>query len=60
MLDLSFEELDGHGLVAELGLEVVDERVASVGVSTLERGRSFGEEVVSPFGDACGGEADLA
>jgi hypothetical protein len=58
--DLAFEELDGHGLVAELGFEVVDEGVASVGLAALERGLSSGEEVVSPFGDACGGDAELA
>jgi hypothetical protein len=56
-LDLLLEELNLHGLVADLGLEVVDEAVAVVGLARLEPRLNAGERLVTPpcfkFGRAC-------
>jgi len=59
-LDRALEELDLHGLVADLGLEVVDEAVAVVGLPRLEAGLHGGDGLVTPLGEPCGGDAELA
>ena len=58
-LDLLLEELDLHGLAADLGLEVEDEAIAVVGLVRLEPGLHAGERLVTPrgfkLGRACRG-----
>jgi len=57
-LDLLLEELDLHGLVADLGLEVVDEAVAVVGLARLEPGLHAGKRLVTPLGEFAGRDAE--
>ena len=54
-LDLLLEELDLHGLVADLGLEIVDEAVAVIGLAQLEPGLHAGKHLVTPLGELAGG-----
>ncbi len=58
-LDLLLEELDLHGLVADLGLEVVDEAVVVVGLAGLEPGLHACEGLVTPLGELAGSDAKL-
>ena len=59
-LDLLLEELDLHGLVADLGLEVMDEAVAVVGLARLEPGLHAGVRLVTPLGELARRDAELA
>gem|GEM_PF-3260156 len=59
-LDLFLEELDLHGLVADLALEVVDEAVAMIGLARLEPGLHAGERLVTPLGELAGRDLELA
>jgi len=58
-LDRALEELDLHGLVADLGLEVVDEAVAVVWLPGLEPCLHGGEGLVTPLGEPAGSDAEL-
>jgi len=51
---LSSDELDLNGLVAELCLEVVDEAFAVVGLPRLKAGRRGGDSRFMPLGEARG------
>ena len=59
-MEAVLQDLDLHGLVADLGLEVVDEAVAEVGLARLDPGLHAGERLVTPLGELAGRDADLA
>ncbi|MEY4534577.1 MAG: hypothetical protein RLZZ246_895 [Planctomycetota bacterium] len=59
-LDILLEELDLRGLAADLGLQVVDEAVAMIGLAGLEPGLHGGEGLVTPLGERAGRDSELA
>jgi len=59
-LDLLLEALDRHGLVADLGPEVVDEAVAVVGLVRSDPDLHGGEGLVTPLGEFAGLDATFA
>jgi len=60
MVDFLFEQLDGHQLVTELRLEVLDLVVARISLTSLQTALSGGQEVVPPSSEPTGGHAHLA
>ncbi len=53
------QDLDLYGLVADLGLEVVDEAVAVVWLPGLEPCLHGGEGLFTPLGEPAGRDAEL-
>ena len=59
-VDLRFEEFDLHGMVTDLGLEIVDECVAMIRLARLQSDLHGGERLVTPRRELRGGDANLA
>jgi hypothetical protein len=59
-LDLLLEELNLHGTVADLGLQVANEAVSVLGLAGSEPRLHGDEGLVTPFGELAGSDAALA
>lgn len=59
-LNLLLEEFDRHGLISDLGLEVVDEAVGVIGLANLAARLSSPEEFIAPPSEPRGQDAEFA
>ena len=51
MIDFLLEQFDGHYLIANLGLEILNEIIALVRIAHLDSTLSTGKKIIAPLGE---------